>query len=305
MKCFYHVDEDGRLAGFWVNELARHYDGYEKEFIPINYGMEFPFESIRPNEQIFIVDYSIFPEEMDKLLEITKDVTWIDHHQSAIKRYENYSHNIKGIRYDGIAGCMLTYCYFKHMVVKQFDSGSMIVTSFNESMTQDAPMFTKYVADFDVWKFEYGDTTRKFEMGLQLYDTEPDCDAGDNVWKAMLRYGWELVDEIISKGEDLITYRDNWAKEYCESKGFETEFCGYKCFAMNLGLCGSPEFKSVDDGTYDMFIGFCFDGEKWSYALRSETVNVAEIAMMYGGGGHPGAAGFSSDELLLKKKEAE
>lgn len=166
-------------------------------------------------------------------------------------------------------------------------------------------MFTKYVADFDVWKFEYGDTTRKFEMGLQLYYTEPDCDAGDNVWKAMLRYGWELVDEIISKGEDLITYRDNWAKEYCESKGFETEFCGYKCFAMNLGLCGSPEFKSVDDGTYDMFIGFCFDGEKWSYALRSATVNVAEIAMMYGGGGHPGAAGFSSDELLLKKKVAE
>lgn len=305
MKCFYHIDEDGKLSGFWVNELARHYDGYEKEFIPINYGMEFPFESIHPNEQIFIVDYSILPEEMDRLLEITEDVTWIDHHQSAIKRYENYPRDIKGLRYDGIAGCMLTYCYFKHMVIFQHDNGNVAAIPFNELMIQDAPMFTKYVADFDVWKFEYGDTTRKFEMGLQLYYTEPDCDAGDNVWKAMLRYGWELVDEIISKGEDLITYRDNWAKEYCESKGFETEFCGYKCFAMNLGLCGSPEFKSVDDGTYDMFIGFCFDGEKWSYSLRSTTVNVAEIAMMYGGGGHPGAAGFSSDELLLKKKEAE
>lgn len=305
MKCFYHIDEDGKCAGFWVNELARHYDGYEKEFIPINYGMEFPFESIHPNEQIFIVDYSILPEEMDRLLEITEDVTWIDHHQSAIKRYENYPRDIKGLRYDGIAGCMLTYCYFKHMVIFQHDNGNVAAIPFNELMIQDAPMFTKYVADFDVWKFEYGDTTRKFEMGLQLYYTEPDCDAGDNVWKAMLRYGWELVDEIISKGEDLITYRDNWAKEYCESKGFETEFCGYKCFAMNLGLCGSPEFKSVDDGTYDMFIGFCFDGEKWSYSLRSENVNVAEIAMMYGGGGHPGAAGFSSDELLLKKKVAE
>lgn len=304
MKCFYHVDEDGKLSGFWVNELARHYDGYEKEFIPINYGMEFPFESIHPDEQIFIVDYSILPEEMDRLLEITKDVTWIDHHQSAIKRYENYPHDIKGLRYDGIAGCMLTYCYFKHMVVTQFDTGSVITIAFDESMTQDAPMFTKYVADYDVWTFEYLGT-ENFQMGLQLYDTTPDNIPENNIWKAMLKIGDEVVCDIMSKGKDLITYRDNWAKEYCESKGFETEFCGYKCFAMNLGLCGSPEFKSVDDGTYDMFIGFCFDGEKWSYALRSATVNVAEIAMMYGGGGHPGAAGFSSDELLLKKKVTE
>lgn len=304
MKCFYHIDEDGKLSGFWVNELARHYDGYEKEFIPINYGIEFPFESIHPNEQIFIVDYSILPEEMDRLLEITKDVTWIDHHQSAIKRYENYPHDIKGLRYDGIAGCMLTYCYFKHMVVTQFDTGSVITIAFDESMTQDAPMFTKYVADYDVWTFEYLGT-ENFQMGLQLYDTTPDNAPESNIWKIMLKSGDEAVCDIMSRGKDLITYRDNWAKEYCESKGFETEFCGYKCFAMNLGLCGSPEFKSVDDGTYDMFIGFCFDGEKWSYALRSATVNVAEIAMMYGGGGHPGAAGFSSDELLLKKKVAE
>lgn len=301
MKCFYHVDEDGRLAGFWVNELARHYDGYKKEFIPINYGMDFPFESIHPYEQIFIVDYSILPEEMDRLLEITEDVTWIDHHQSAIKRYENYSHDIKGVRYDGIAGCMLTYCYFKHMVRAALDNGSVIEIPFNKSMTQDAPMFTKYVADYDVWTFEYLGT-ENFQMGLQLYDTTPDNIPENNIWKAMLKMGDEVVCDIMSKGEDLITYRDNWAKEYCESKGFETEFCGYKCFAMNLGLCGSPEFKSVDDGTYEIFIGFCFDGEKWSYSLRSENVNVAEIAMMYGGGGHPGAAGFASDELLLKKK---
>ena len=304
MKCFYHIDNDGKCAGFWVNELARHYDGYEKEFLPINYGMKFPFESILPNEQIFIVDYSILPEEMDRLLEITKDVTWIDHHQSAIKRYEGYHRHIKGIRYDGIAGCMLTYCYFKHMVRVQFDSGSVTEISFNKSMTQDAPMFTKYVADYDVWTFEYLGT-ENFQMGLQLYDTTPDNIPENNIWKAMLKMGDELVCDIMSKGKDLITYRDNWAKEYCESKGFETEFCGYKCFAMNLGLCGSPEFKSIDDGTYDMFIGFCFDGEKWSYSLRSEKVNVAEIAMMYGGGGHPGAAGFSSNELLLKKKVAE
>ena len=80
MKVFYHVDNDGKCAGFWVKQLAQHYDNYPLEFYKINYGMDFPFDEIQPNEQVYIVDYSIFPEEMDKLLEITQDVVWIDHH---------------------------------------------------------------------------------------------------------------------------------------------------------------------------------------------------------------------------------
>jgi hypothetical protein len=49
MKCFYHIDCDGKCSAFWVKELAKHYDNYETEFIPINYGMNFPFDSIREN----------------------------------------------------------------------------------------------------------------------------------------------------------------------------------------------------------------------------------------------------------------
>lgn len=117
MKCFYHLDDDGKCAAFWVYLSAGIYDGYENdsEFIPINYGMAFPFEKIRPNEQVYIVDYSIMPDEMRKLLEITKDVTWIDHHKSAIERYTDFEIPIRGIRYDGVAGCMLTYCWLHHM----------------------------------------------------------------------------------------------------------------------------------------------------------------------------------------------
>lgn len=114
MKCFYHVDNDGKCASYWVGKLA-HPDIYETEFIKINYGMEFPFEEIKKGEYVYIVDYSILPAEMDRLLLITQNVTWIDHHVSAIARYDGYDKNIRGIRYDGIAGCMLTYCYLKHM----------------------------------------------------------------------------------------------------------------------------------------------------------------------------------------------
>lgn len=295
MKCFYHIDDDGKCAGFWVNRLAHHYDGYEKSFIKINYGDTFPLYDIKTNEQIYIVDYSISPNEMEQLLKITKDVTWIDHHRSAIKRYDGFDTSIRGIRYEGIAGCMLTYCWLKHMT----NGGEGQPKEFDIIMTEDAPMFTKYISDYDVWKFKYGEDTKAFEMGLQLYDLTPDSIYA--IWNGFLTPNDYVNTEsvIIQRGKDLLRYRDNWAKEYCEHIGFEVELEGYKCFAMNLAMISSDYFKSVNQEDYDMFIGFSYNGKSWNYSLRSEKVDCSQIAMKYGGGGHPGAAGFATNKLLF------
>ena len=51
-----------------------------------------------------------------------------------------------------------------------------------------------------------------------------------------------------------------------------------------------------------MFIGFSFNGNMWEYQLRSaeqDKVNVCELAVKYGGGGHPNAAGFRSEKYVL------
>ena len=295
MKCFYHVDDDGKCAAFWVYLSAGIYDGYEddSEFIPINYGIAFPFEKIRHNEQVYIVDYSIMPDEMKKLLGITKDVTWIDHHKSAIERYTDFEIPIRGIRYDGVAGCMLTYCWLHHMT----ERGCGDPKEFNISMTEDAPMFTKYIADYDVWTFEYGDDTKYFHMGFDAYDKSPD----NEIWYNLLDNGAEK--KYIEEGKVIIKYRDNFAKEYCVSKGFETEFEGYKVYSMIVGLVGSDWFKSVDDGSYDILMPFSFNGRNgtWTYSMYSKTVDVSEIAKKYGGGGHMGAAGFNASKLIFEK----
>ena len=293
MKVFYHVDNDGKCAGFWVKELAKHYDNYPLEFYKINYGMEFPFDEIQENEQVYIVDYSIFPEEMDRLLEITNDVVWIDHHQSAIERYRGYTKNIRGIRLDGVAGCMLTFCFLYFMT----DGGvGEVIKNFDISMTQKAPMFTKLIADYDVWTFEYGTRTREFASGFDLYDNEPN----DEVWNDLANDIDEtLLDAICKSGADIIAYRSRWAAEYCTTKGFVATLDGFRAFAINLAMVSSDDFNSVDSENYDMFVGFSSDGKVWTYSLRSNKIDVAKIAMNHGGGGHVGAAGFSSDELLL------
>ena len=88
--------------------------------------------------------------------------------KSAIERYTDFEIPIRGIRYDGIAACMLTYCWLHHMT----ERGGGNPKKFDISMTKDAPMFTKYIADYDVWAFEYGDDTRYFHMGFDAYESK-------------------------------------------------------------------------------------------------------------------------------------
>lgn len=56
MKVFYHIDNDGKCAGFWVRTLAAHTDNYPLEFYRINYDVDFPLDIIQPDEQVYIVD---------------------------------------------------------------------------------------------------------------------------------------------------------------------------------------------------------------------------------------------------------
>ena len=295
MKVFYHADNDGKCAGYWVKTLNELTDNFADEYIKINYGMDFPFESIGKDEIVYIVDYSISPEEMDRLLDITKNVIWIDHHKSAIEKYNDYDKEIAGLRYDGVAGCMLTYVYLKYIKTgEHFD--------FDKSLIKNAPYCTKLIADYDVWTFEYGYDTRKFQKGFELHSHEPT----DVIWNTLnSTEDWETAENamnyILANGEAIINYRKSMMAEYCKNKGFEAMFEDYKCFVINMAMVSSDDFviDNIDD--YDILIGFSYDGDNWNYSLRSTKVDCAVLAMKYGGGGHKGAAGFNSNEFVLRK----
>lgn len=300
MKVFYHIDNDGKCAGFWVKKLAKG-DEYEKEFIPINYNIPFPFEKINKNEKVYIVDYSIKPEEMDKLLEITPNVTWIDHHKTAIEAYKDYDKEIRGLRYDGIAGCMLTYCYLIHMT----NEDEEYIKPFEKNMVDYAPWFTKYIADYDVWTFVYGNDTKAFEKGFTLYPHEPT----DQIWEELDEecrlniFLFPLVNKIIKQGETIIDYRKSMMTTYCKYKGFEATLDGHKVFAVNMAMLNSDDFIVDNPEDYDMFVGFSFNGETWNYSLRAakDYVDCSEVAKKYGGGGHVGAAGCNTTDFILKR----
>lgn len=286
MKCFYHSDADGKCAGFWVHQSVGIQDmglcNDMPQMIPIDYRIPFPMDIIRPHEQIYIVDFSIEPSMMVDLLKITDDVTWIDHHKTSIEKYNSFPTAIRGVRFDGVSGCMLTYCYIHHMTQR----GIGDIKPFNITMTKDAPMFTKLIDDWDVWKFDYGDDTRYFQTAFNAYNFAPDSIE----WHKF----WDEEQELIEQGKAMLKFRDGWARQYMDL-GFETKFEGYKCFALNLGHCNSDYFKSKNG--FDIFMPFVFDGSRYTVSLYSTTVDVSVIARKYGGGGHKEASGFVSKEL--------
>ena len=106
---------------------------------------------------------------------------------------------------------------------------------------------------------------------------------------------------MIKEGAAMIKYRDGWAKSYLERFGFEVEFEGLNCFAVNLGNCNSEYFKSLPEGKYDAFMPFAFNGEKWTVSMYSTTHDISGICKKHGGGGHVKAAGFTCVELPFKK----
>lgn len=283
MKVFYHNDLDGQCAAFCV-KLHKNLTN-KQDFIEMDYKTDFPLESIKKDEEVWILDYSIDPSIMKKLLKKTENVWWIDHHRSAIEKYSDADLAVQGLVKEGISGCELTYMYLNGIDDRE-----------------DVPRFIRYIGDYDVWDHKFKESS-PFYFSLQSEDTHPTSDFWDKLSLSEIN-NTKLVDDKIKEGHLILKYRDAWAEQFVQRYGFETKFEGHNWFAANLGQCGSEYFKSVEKN-HDLLISFAWDGKVWSvslYSLKPDKVNVSEIAKKHGGGGHPGASGFTCKDLPFKAK---
>jgi oligoribonuclease NrnB/cAMP/cGMP phosphodiesterase (DHH superfamily) len=276
MKIFFHIDADGKTAGHIIHDAmlrGRIGSSGTVEFIPINYADPFPMESICPDETVYILDYSITPDEMKALLAKTKDVCWIDHHETAINDYKGFPAQIQGLREVGRAGCVLTYMYVWGCIY------------------EEVPEYVRLIGDRDVWKFEYGDRTRDFCAGIQLMDISPTSKDWTRI-TMVVNYWCEV-------GRSVNQYKNSVNAQFLRSWSFETVFEGYKCLAVN----GRPDPESFEKmkTKYDICIAFISNGAVWTVSLYSNNIDVGEIAKKHGGGGHDGAAGFSATDLPFRK----
>jgi len=313
MKCFYHNDNDGVFSAACVHafvepNLYLAVDatpgspcGDEScDYVSIDYKDSFPFESIRRNEVVFILDYSIPPDEMKRLLEITANVVWIDHHKTAIDKYADWDGpEICGYRKDGEAACTLTFRY----IMWWTNTAGRPNSVFGEYMLDPpVPLCLQLVGDRDTWTWKFGDDTKLFHAGIQLYDMDPTNTVFSDMLRLDFEQGSKNVRDICEQGQAVETYRQKFFKKYRDTYAFDALFEGHKCRAMNIATVGSEAFGD-EFSKYDIVIPFIWDGAKFTVSLYSDKkVDVSEIAKKYGGGGHVNASGFQCSELPFRVK---
>lgn len=274
MKTFYHgCDFDGKCSAAIVK--LKH---PECKLIPINYGDEFPWNSIEEGEEVWMVDFTIEPnEDMWKLAKIA-DLTWIDHHKTAIEWSiaSGFGKTCKGLRMLEYSGCELTWQYIN-----------------NDELPEAVMLLGRY----DVWDHR-DERVLPFQYGMQ-YEAEPP----DNWfwWGTLLGYD-EEVKPIVEVGKICQEYQEQGFAITCE-QAFDLEWEGLKWCAINGPYRGSMVHKSrFDKAKHDAMLGFWWNGKCWTFSLTTdkEGIVVSDVAKKYHGGGHKQAAGFQAAELPFK-----
>jgi oligoribonuclease NrnB/cAMP/cGMP phosphodiesterase (DHH superfamily) len=149
-----------------------------------------------------------------------------------------------------------------------------------------------FIGDRDTWTWKYGEDTRDFFNGSELYDLHP---LNEENWNVLFEHP-EIIRE---EGYSIERYKTQHSQNYLKDYGFEVEFEGHKANCVNIGKVGTEFFDSIEY-QHPLLISYAFNGKEYIVSLRSETIDVGALALKYGGGGHHGASGLTCKDLPWK-----
>lgn len=277
MKCFYHsADLDGHASGAIVK-----YTHADAEMVGINYSDAFPWETLTDrSETVFMVDFSLQPEEEMVRLHQSCQLIWIDHHKTALDALYNLGLAIEGNSREGIGACALVWEYLHRLELM--------------------PHAIHLLAEYDVWD-HHREETLPFQYGMRLRNTWPEH---QELWNPLFAtYDSPLRKAITDEGHLCLRYQNQQNEGCLKAYGFETTFEGLRAIACNRGFTNSQLFDARwNPEKYDLMITFCrlpLPKRLWTVSLYSTKPDVAcgSLAKRYGGGGHNGAAGFQCETL--------
>jgi uncharacterized protein len=304
--CFYHKsDLDGKFSASVVK-----YAFPSVVLHPIEYGDAFPWSALQEGDTVFMVDFSLQPEEqMYDLMQKGVDLVWIDHHDRVIRKVERLLEKKgcalpSGWRTPDFAACELTWRFL-----------------FPD---RPVPLAVTLVSLYDAWNFKghkFEDLVFPFSYRMQMEDVLSLNSSiqlaalfeEDLVWIQSENCTKDVL-QLAEEGKILLRYNDSRNAAYCEQFAFEAvlidlstpfgqpaKFAPKRAIVLNVGMASSQTFVSVyNPAVHDIMIFFCrIANRKWKVSLRSDKphVDCSLIAETFGGNGHREAAGFLCDDL--------
>lgn len=295
----YHSDMDGLVAA-WVATKYLDSEDVLLELFPVQYEQPLPKEfTERQWDEIYILDFSLPIELFEVMLaEHAGKLVMLDHHKSAIETYGAHwkvdgigetsdpylwspDDDTKVIFHNGVAGCTMTEYYFQGQY------------SDDPSKEVSLPKIVEYAADHDLWRFDLPNSKeiraafRSYPMNMatcQMLADKLQSNPSKLVaeGKAIVRFKNEIVATAVRHAEwiqiggatglaaemPVAGLISDVAGELAEQEGAEFGCCWFK-------VAGSDD---------------------WVYSLRSRgELDVSQLAMQHGGGGHAKAAGFNTN----------
>ena len=243
------------------------------EYIPASYGDEPPNVS---GAIVIMVDFSYKRDALLAMAEAAESILVIDHHDTAEKELVDLPPNVQVVFDQNHSGAVLAWQYFHN---------------------EPAPRALKLIEDRDLWRFDYVETR---DFSARLF-----CTAFEfAVWDRFVLFP-EVVDAMVDEGA-LLEHKHNkdvnalvdekyivWLTNFPMPSGELVAVPAVNCpwmFASDVGHKLNEKFPAG----CGFSATFMIRNDQVSFSLRSNGgAHCGDIAKQFGGGGHPGAAGFS------------
>jgi len=286
--------------GIFCYQIAKLFFGDCADYIGWDYGD--PVPAVDPASRLIMLDISI------KELMSHPKLEWIDHHISAIKQFDP-DFQIPGLRINGVAACRLAWQYFfgpmRTGVAEETRRIGRIpeLKDFTDRDVEE-PLAVTLAGEYDIWD-HHDPRALIFQHGLRSCEIDYDrlLERDSNSVTTGRENAESYVAALLEKGACLAFAKANENASIIRSQGFVVEWEGSHFLACNHARFNSQLFEASLTPEIDGLLGFCYDGGKgkWKCSLYhapgNEDIDLSEIAVKYGGGGHKGACGFECAEL--------
>lgn len=234
--------------------------GDKAKYIPANYG-DAPPELPR-DANVVIADFS-YPRAVLEELRSRVATLWVlDHHKTSMEDLKDFPQAVFDMNH---SGAYLAWEYFHG--------------------PDNVPEFVRYLEDRDLWKFELPES-REVSMALRSYPFD------FQTWSDLA----ESVDLLKAEGVTVRRHTETMVGIMCDNAVFR-DVGGYNIPVANATVyfseVGEELCKRYPDAPFAAYYLDRKDGKR-QWGLRSRGgFDVSQVAKQYGGGGHPGAAGFT------------
>lgn len=268
----------------------------EAQYLPVFYGQ--PCPEIPKDHTVYIVDFSYDYDTLWQLHMAHEHLVLLDHHKSAQEDLQLLQTQIAGLYEPGEfdicfdlteSGASLTWKYLHF-------GADPACSPDPHGLEYTMPTFFKYVRDRDLWQFALPDS-KPISLAYWMIDKDP---LSIEQFAQTLDEG-EGYHRIVTEGTAMQRYADSLVKEQA-ARALRMTLAGYEVPVVNT----TTLFSEVGDylcqqNPDDPFVAYYFDrNDQRQWGLRSRFgFDCSIIAKQFGGGGHPGAAGFVTEKGWL------